>query len=135
MFSAFTDGGRLPYMKIHGTLPFEYMDMFANADIMLIPLQESDWHGCKSNLKILEAAAKKIPVICSKVEPYSNDMDAPVFWVEKQSQWFEYLNLLINNPSLRETMGNALHEWAKKKYELTDINIGRRELYGSVCEA
>lgn len=135
MFSSFTDGGTLPYMKIHGTLPFNYMDMFANADIMVVPLQKSDWHGCKSNLKLLEAAAKRIPVICSKVEPYSNDIDAPVLWVEKQSQWFEYLNLLINNPGLRDKLGNEMYAWATKTYELTDINKHRRTLYASLCEA
>lgn len=135
MFSAFTDGGTLPYMKIHGTLPHQYMAMYENADIMVIPLVASEWHSCKSNLKILEAAAKKIPVICSKVEPYSKDDDAPVLWVESQKDWFNHLNLLINNPSLREQLGNALHEWAKEKYELSEVNKRRRSCYESVCEA
>jgi glycosyltransferase involved in cell wall biosynthesis len=101
------------------------MGMYSHADIMLVPLEDSEWHGCKSNLKLLEAACKKIPVICSDVEPYSND-DAPVLWVEKQSDWYKHMNFLINNPKECINLGNKLYEWAIKNYNFADIN-GRRK--------
>jgi glycosyltransferase involved in cell wall biosynthesis len=115
--------------------PTTYMRMYENADICVIPLENTEWHACKSNLKILEAASKRLPVIVSNVAPYNIDADAPVLWVNKQSDWFNYINLLVNNPNLREQLGNALYEWAKKKYNFTEINNDRRQAYSDLCKA
>lgn len=115
--------------------PATYMRMYENADICVIPLENSEWHACKSNLKILEAAAKRLPVIVSNVAPYNIDADAPVLWVNKQSDWFTYINLLVNNPNLRDQLGNALYEWAKKKYNFTEVNNSRRQAYADLCKA
>lgn len=134
MFSSFTAGGSLPYAKLHGTGPDNYMQMYENADIMVIPLEDSDWHACKSNLKILEAASKKIPCVVSNVLPYSADIDAPVFWVNSQKDWFSHLNYLILNPDARAEAGNKLYEWAKSKYNIADINIRRREAFANLCK-
>lgn len=130
MFSMFT--GNLPSLKLHSVSPTNYMDMYNYADIVLIPLEESDWHGCKSNLKILEAAAKKLPVICSNVAPYNMDVDAPVLWVNNQKDWFKYINLLINNPSLRQQLGEQLYAWATKRYNFKEINRNRYEVFESI---
>lgn len=132
MAHLFTNGGKLPNRKLKGTMPNEYMSHYEHADIMLIPLESSDWHACKSNLKILEAASKRIPCIVSHVEPYSNDTDAPVLFVKKQSDWFKHLKYLINNLSIRERMGNELYEWAKTKYDYKEIGKARREAFGSI---
>jgi glycosyltransferase involved in cell wall biosynthesis len=132
IFSMFV--GKNPYLKLHSTSPNEYMDMYNYADIVLIPLEDSGWHACKSNLKILEAAAKKLPVICSNVAPYNVDIDAPVLWVNNQKDWFRYINLLINNPSLREQLGNELYAWATKKYNFKEINQRRYDAYESILK-
>jgi len=133
MFSAFTAGGSLPYAKLHGTGPNNYMQMYENADIMVIPLEDSEWHACKSNLKILEAASKRIPCIVSNVLPYSADGDAPVLWVNSQKDWFSHLNYLILNPEARIEYGNKLYEWAYAKYNIVDINARRRAAFESLC--
>jgi glycosyltransferase involved in cell wall biosynthesis len=135
MLSNFTAGGILPYVKLKGVGLNEYMTMYKFADIMVIPLENSEWHGSKSNLKILEAASKKISCIVSAVEPYIKDTDAPVLWVEKQSDWFTHLNYLINNPTARIELGERLHEWATKKYNLTKINETRRQTFSDLIKA
>lgn len=133
MFSYFTCGGKLPYMKLHGTKPINYMQMYEHADIMVIPLEDSEWHSCKSNLKILEAASKRIPCIVSNVAPYNLDKDCPVLWVNSQKDWFNHLNYLILNPNARVELGNKLYEWAKEKYSIEKINTRRRKAFESVC--
>lgn len=135
MFSSFTLGGQLPYMKLHGTGPINYMQMYEHADIMVIPLEDSEWHGCKSNLKVLEAACKRIPVIVSNVAPYNKDPEAPVLWVNSQKDWFSHLNYLINNPDARAELGNKLYEWANGKYNIEKINERRRSAFESLCRA
>lgn len=135
MFSSFTAGGNLPYMRLHGTGPANYMQMYENADIMVIPLEDTEWHSCKSNLKVLEAACKRIPVIVSNVGPYNQDKDAPVLWVNNQRDWFEHLNYLINRPDERERLGNELYNWANEKYNLEKVNERRFEAFSSLCKA
>lgn len=130
----FTHGGRLPNRKLNGVLPNEYMAHYEHADIMLIPLEESNWHACKSNLKILEAASKRIPCIVSNVEPYSIDKEAPVLFVNNQRDWIKHITFLINNPAQRERMGNELYEWAKTKYNYKEIGQARREAFGSLLD-
>ena len=132
MFSYFTAGGQLPYMKIHALPVSQYMDAYAYADIMLIPLEASDWHACKSNLKILEAACKRIPCIVSNVAPYNQDADAPVLWVNNQQDWFKHIKTLINEPQTREALGNTLHEWAVRNYNIADVNIRRRQAFADL---
>ena len=55
MVSYFTSARQLPYHIVKGTTPDKYMEMYQNADIMLIPLLSSEWASCKSNLKILDS--------------------------------------------------------------------------------
>ena len=134
MFNSFTSNGQLPYMKLGPLAPTEYMNLYSYADIVLVPLEDSPWHSCKSNLKILEAACKKAPVIVSKVNPYALDKDAPVFWVEKQSDWYKHLKDLINNPNKIKDYGEKTYEWAVKKYNLKDINITRRDTFKGLIQ-
>jgi len=135
MFNSFTSNGQLPWAKVSGLAPTEYMNLYNYADIMVVPLESSPWHSCKSNLKLLEAACKKIPVVVSKVNPYALDTDAPVFWVEHQSDWYKHLKFLINNKNAREDYGQKIYEWANKKYHLKDINIGRKSTFESLINS
>jgi len=135
MASAFTSGGHLDNVKIPGTLPTTYMDMYQHADICLVPLENSTWHACKSNLKLLEAAAKEIPCIVSNVAPYNVDYDCPAFFVNSQKDWAQYLQLLINNENLRKQNGQALKKWAETSYNFSRINDSRKQLFIRLCEA
>jgi glycosyltransferase involved in cell wall biosynthesis len=132
MWKDYTVGGKLDNLILPSCDPTDYMKLYEHADICVIPLEKSEWHGAKSNLKILEAAAKKLPVIVSAVEPYILDKDAPVFWVNNQSDWFKHLNNLINNKNLREDYGQKIFEWAKTKYNYFDINTRRKQLFESI---
>jgi len=135
MFNSFTCNGQLPYTKLSSLEPISYMQHYEWADIMLVPLENSKWHSCKSNLKLLEAACKKVPVICSKVEPYTLDMSAPVLWVEKQTDWFKHLKDLILNPNKRIEYGEKIHEWATTNYNLFEVNKGRKQAFDNLIKA
>ena len=133
--SMFTNGGKLANRKLASELPSNYMEHFKHADIMVVPLQESPWHASKSNLKLLEAAAKRLAVVVSDVEPYNLDKDAPVLWVKSQSDWFKHISYLVNNPTERIKMGNDLYEWAKTKYNHERINETRRQAFADLIKA
>jgi hypothetical protein len=135
MFNDFTNSRKLPFTKLHSLEVHNYMQLYEWADIMLVPLENSWWHSCKSNLKLLEAATKSIPVICSHVAPYSLDADAPVLWVKSQKDWFIHIKDLILNPNKREDYGEALKEWANRKYNLFEVNKRRKELFDNLVKA
>lgn len=134
MVASFTGNMRLPFSIYPGVPPTQYMDLYRHADICLVPLRGTAWDGYKSNLKILEAAAKKIPVIVSAVPPYSDDSDAPVYWVKKQSDWYTHIKNLINDKEQREASGRELNEWARKKYDLGKINELRTATFRNARE-
>ena len=132
MINSFTANLSLPNILLEGLLPESYMQLYEYADICLIPLENSDWHSCKSNIKILECACKKAPVIVSNVEPYSRDIDAPVLWVNNQKDWYKHIKRLLNNEEERKEYGERLYEWARSKYELTSVNSIRKRAFESL---
>lgn len=121
-----------PYTRIPNKPLAEYMSVYDNADCSLVPLCINDFNSCKSNLKILEAACKKIPVIVSHVPPYRDDHDAPVLWVKEPNDWYKHIKYLSENRSAAVAMGEQLHQWANEKYNFWKINRMRFELYQSI---
>lgn len=135
MFNLFTDNGRHNWKLLHSAPVTHYMDHYQHADIMLVPLEATKWHSYKSNLKLLEAACKRIPCIVSNVPPYNDDLP-PVLWVDKQTDWIKHITALIKDKDMREDYGNALYFWAKENYNLYDVNEHRKRVFESVarCE-
>lgn len=106
-----------------------YMSAYGDSDISLIPLKDTYFNSMKSNLKVLETAAKKNPAIVSKVNPY---LDLPVLYVEKQSDWFKHARSLVNDADLREYIGQELYEYCNKHYNLHLINSKRLDIYSKL---
>lgn len=106
-----------------------YMTAYGDSDISLIPLKDTYFNSMKSNLKVLETAAKKNPAIVSKVNPY---LDLPVLYVEKQSDWFKHARSLVYNADLRESLGQQLYDFCNKHYNLHLINSKRLDIYSKL---
>lgn len=110
----------------------EYMTVYDDMHCSVVPLCYNDFNSCKSNLKLLEAAAKKIPCIVSHVPPYRDDPDAPVLWVQNSNDWYKHMKYLSENRDAAVDMGEALNEWAIQKYSLDHWNKVRFQLYQSL---
>jgi glycosyltransferase involved in cell wall biosynthesis len=130
MINDYTVGLKMPgYIK--PALPIDkYMNFYCEADIAIVPLVESKFNSMKSNLKVLEAATKKIPVIVSNVDPYKN---CPyVIKSDKQTDWYKNLKKLANDAIYRKEMGEANYEWCADNFHLDKINKLREQLYRSL---
>ncbi|GAA0561628.1 glycosyltransferase family protein [Chitinophaga japonensis] len=123
------------YQRIEQRPLHSYMDVYNEASAVLIPLEANIFNACKSNLKLLEAACKKLPAICQRVPPYSDCRDAPVLWVDKQSDWYKHMRYLAANRGAAEEMGQALHEWAIKNYSIWPWNKIRFDLYTHIVNS
>jgi len=110
----------------------EYINYYDLTDVVLIPLVKSSWNSYKSVLKILEAATKKLPVICSAVEPYIELSDFPgIMWVNNNN-WLDHIRFSIKNPTAVKDMGEQLAERVWKEYSLDSWNIVRKQVFESL---
>ncbi|MBC9913176.1 hypothetical protein [Chitinophaga varians] len=132
IFSA--GGAMIGYQRVENKPLGEYMTVYENSDACLVPLEGNAFNAHKSNLKLLEAGAKTLPVICQKVPPYS-DCDAPVLWVERQTDWYKHIRYLAANRSAAEDLGLQLHDWAVSNYNIFDHNKTRFELYTHIINS
>ena len=130
MVAHFTCGLQLPG-NIKKALPHtEYMNFYNEADVSIVPLHQSTFNCLKSNLKVLEAACKKIPVIASKVHPY--DTCPYVIHVEKQTDWYKSIKKLANDSIYRKELGQANYEWCNAYFNLDKWNVVRHQMYSSL---
>ena len=129
MANYFTGEKRLPYTLFRGRDVFEYYDLFKYADIMLIPLVKNNFNKYKSNIKILEAAGKAVPVVVSAVHPYLGFPEEIVNYVYDRGRWVEHIDRLVNDPDLRNEQGVKLHEYCKKHYNFIEINERRQAAF------
>lgn len=111
----------------------EYMTVYDGHSIAIAPLVDNDFNSCKSNLKILEAGAKGLPIICSKVLPYFNPIDAGVvFYAESRAEWHYEVVKLLRNPNYAVDRGLMLAEHVRTHYNLEDANELRRQVIESL---
>lgn len=130
MINDFLHGFKVPG-HVREQLPVtEYMNFYNDADVSIVPLVHSKFNGMKSNLKVLEAACKKIPVIASCVKPYSDCLY--IHPVKSQTDWFTGIKKLASDPIYRQELGQANHEWCVKHFSLNNVNETRKQLYESI---
>ena len=127
MICAFTNGLKLNPTIYNYNEVTSYMAAYGDSDISLIPLVDSKFNSMKSNLKILETAAKKNPAIVSNVHPYKGFY--PACHVNSQKDWYYWIKLLVNDEAARKSYGNALYEYCNKNFNLHEVNKHRFAIY------
>jgi glycosyltransferase involved in cell wall biosynthesis len=92
-------------------------------DIGLYPLIENKINSYKCGFKALEYYAKGIPVVSSDVTMNREIvLDGKTGFLARTSEeWYVYLKRLIENPGLRQEMGNKGYEHVKEHYEISKI--------------
>jgi glycosyltransferase involved in cell wall biosynthesis len=118
---------------IRAALPVDqYMNFYNEADACLVPLVDSKFNSMKSNLKVLEAATKNAPVICSNVKPYAYCKD--IIRVNNQSDWFTNIKKVVKDAIYRQEMGIANGEWCRENFNLIKVNKLRSQIFNALCQ-
>ncbi len=101
-----------------------------NFDIGIAPLRDNYFNRSKSNLRMLEYSACKIPTVASNVEPFKHDFTG--YTCSTDQEWFDNLSMLIQDASLREQDGLKAYDQVKANFNLDDIAM---RYYGLMLEA
>jgi hypothetical protein len=58
----------------------------------------------------------------------------PVFYVNKQTDWFKWIKLLAKDKWLREESGKELYNYCNENFNLHLINKQRESIYKQICQ-
>ncbi len=85
-------------------------------DIGIAPLIETGFNQCKSDIKVKEYAALGIPVIATRMKPYSESVKEGYtgFLANTAKEWYDSLELLIKDEELRRKFGKNNYRWYKE---------------------
>lgn len=110
----------------------EYMGLYDGHLAALAPLAPNEFNRCKSNLKMLEAGAKGLPLLASDVAPYRAGSDAHCVMLASDAEgWKANMRVCRAYPRLAAEMGAALAAHVRKHYHLDQANELRRQIVES----
>jgi glycosyltransferase involved in cell wall biosynthesis len=136
-----------PYRRIWTRDINRYALNYNQFDVSLAPLVDSKFNDKKSQLKVVEAGFHKKPIIASESGPYTLDLinvydkggtinpkgnALLVPHAKDHKEWAKHMKRLIENPNLREDLGEKLHEMVLRKYSLNVVNKDRTEFLKSI---
>lgn len=110
-----------------------YMSLYEGHRVALAPLEKNNFNVCKSNLKVLEAGAKGLAIVTSKVHPYLNDLDKDVvLYGNSENSWRSVVTKLLKDDEYRKDKGLQLAEHVRKHYDMKEANEIRRQIIESL---
>lgn len=93
-----------------------------NLDLGLAPLEINLFNECKSNLRLLEFGICGIPVVCTDIRPYQNDL--PVTRVRNRyKEWVEAIRLHINDLDATAKRADELQARVQNDWMLKDLRL------------
>lgn len=111
----------------------EYINCYDLAHVGLIPLRGTEWGSYKSELKLLECAAKGIPAICSSVHPYSDLRPIEgVMWVETSDDWYRYIKKCVKEKDWVKEQGIQMTTAIQELFHLDKWNKVRAQVLNSL---
>jgi hypothetical protein len=114
-----TLGIKPPFKSEHhewvGCLEFPQTLARLNLDMAVVPLIDSPYNRCKSNIAVQEFGMLKIPVIASPVE---NQNNMPVKYAKSNYEWYWEMENLIKNKKMRKQEGENLYNHIKKEWSV-----------------
>jgi glycosyltransferase involved in cell wall biosynthesis len=123
-----TADGEIPHRFTKWSSPDNYMSGY-EGDIGILPSKPTKFNSYKSNLKVLEYGALKIPAVVSECDPYLG-MDVNYF--NGENSFVEHVTRLVEDPLYRVKRGEDLYKFCKHNYNLADYADRRLSIYKEV---
>lgn len=128
-----------PYRRVFTRPVNKYAEGYNFFDISIAPLRDNIFNNAKSELKMVEAGAFKMPIIVSNTIPYQiigRNNENCILIDEKKSKtgWRKALTKLLKNEDMRVNLGNQLYEDIKKYNNLEITTQKRAEIYEKIIK-
>ena len=109
----------------------EYGNFYRLFDVALAPLENTNWNNCKSELKIIEAAAYSLPVIASGYMPFLNHAGnvGVRMTLNSPTEWFQNIRWFIDNRDKAQVMGAANKEYCDIHHNFAALCRARLDFY------
>ena len=111
-------------VHINSWAPYQalpYICAIRDPDIAIIPLRESTFNRCKSNIKWVEMSALGVPCVVSNVEPYKEHYDGKnAVMIDNNSPegWIEGISTLVEDKILRSRIGGEALRYVKDNFDI-----------------
>lgn len=131
------DSSRIEYHPWVHTQAYPYKTAILNADISIIPLKDTPFNRCKSEIKMVEQASLGIPSVVSNIPPYSNFYNGKNgVMIDNNSTdgWVEGISYLIDNPIDRWNIGGAARETVMAKYDIKNQYVLWENFYKELID-
>lgn len=122
-----------PYRRIWSKDVKTYGQVYNELDVCLVPLRDTKFNKCKSELKIIEAGVMGKSVIVSDVTPYKEYIkDGENGLIA--TDWYTEIKYMIENPEHRKEMAEALTQTIVKHFNPLVIGNKRGDLYRQLAK-
>ena len=122
-----------PYKRLWAKQADQYISMYNELDVALVPLRSNDFNKCKSALKIVEAAAMGCSVIASNTYPYSDVLNEGnsilIGHKNPHKEWYEAMKWSIENPDKVAILSSQLSIDMKNTFNIDKITKERKDFY------
>jgi glycosyltransferase involved in cell wall biosynthesis len=138
-----------PYRRCW-TKPMDtYYQHYENIDVLLAPLDVSDFNKVKSPLKVAECVFSKTAIIASDFGPYALDLrngfqrggeidDTAnallVHPTKNNKHWLRFIKILIKNRDLVNKLQDHLYNDLHEKYDLRNVTKDRADFYKKIIK-
>lgn len=138
-----------PYRRCW-TKPMDtYYQHYKNIDVLLAPLDISEFNKVKSPLKVAECVFSKTAIIASEFGPYTYDLkngfqrggeidntanSLLVHPTKNNKNWLRFIKMLIKNRDLVTKLQDNLYNDLHEKYDLRNVTIDRANFYKEITK-
>lgn len=126
----------------------KYYQHYANVDVLLAPLDISEFNKVKSPLKVAECVFSKTAIIATDFGPYSDlrngfqrggeiDDTANALLVhptKNNKHWLRFIKILIKNRELVKKLQDNLYNDLHEKYDLRNVTKDRADFYKKIIK-
>lgn len=114
--------GRVVFQPWHRTEDFAPSIIWGGFDLAIVPLADTHFNSCKSNIKALEHGISRVPAIMSQVGPYK-DLPTDGFRLvpNESGEWYRAIVDLLEDSDLRRKQSQRAFEWVHDGWTLARL--------------